>query len=57
MAAQECDCDFISSGNTVIDGQTVQWYKETYMQAPVEKRGHDENIGYGNILIILKIIW
>ena len=39
MAAQECDCDFISSGNTVIDGQTVQWYKETYMQPPVEKRG------------------
>jgi len=39
MAAQECDCDFVSSGNTVIDGQTVQWYKETYMQPPVEKRG------------------
>ena len=39
MAAQECDCDFISSGNTVIDGQTVQWYKDTYMQPPAEKRG------------------
>ena len=41
MAAQECDCDFISSGNTVIEGQTVQWYKDTYMQEPVERRGRD----------------
>ena len=41
MAAQECDCDFISSGNTVIEGQTVQWYKDTYMQNPVERRGRD----------------
>ena len=39
MAAQECDCDFVSSGNTVIDGQTVQWYKETYAQEPIERRG------------------
>ena len=41
MAAQECDCDFVSSGNTVIEGQTVQWYKDTYMQEPVERRGRD----------------
>ena len=26
MAAQECDCDFVSSGNLVIDGTLLQWY-------------------------------
>lgn len=38
-AAQECDCDFISSGHTVIDGATLQWYNQTTVQDPVEKRG------------------
>mgnify|MGYP003118371533 FL=1 len=39
MAAQECDCDFISSGHTVVDGTLLQWFKETYQQEPIEKRG------------------
>ena len=43
MAAQECDCDFISSGHTVVDGEILQWYKETYVKDPVEKRGFDGN--------------
>ena len=43
QAAQECDCDFISSGQNVIDGQTLEWYKETYCQEPLEKRGIDGN--------------
>ena len=38
-AAQECDCNFISSGHTVIDGATLQWYNQTTVQDPVEKRG------------------
>jgi len=38
-AAQECDCDFISSGHTVIDGATLQWYNQTTIQDPIEKRG------------------
>jgi len=40
-AAQECDCDFISSGNTVIDPMLLQWYKQTHMKDPIEKRGVD----------------
>lgn len=44
MAAQECDCDFISSGHTVIDGSVIQWYEETYVQDPIEKRGFDSNL-------------
>ena len=43
-AAQECDCDFISSGHTVIDGAIIQWYDQTYIKDPIEKRGQDANI-------------
>jgi hypothetical protein len=42
-AAQECDCDFISSGHTVVDGPIIQWYEQTYVTDPVEKRGFDSN--------------
>ncbi len=44
MAAQECDCDFISSGRGVVDGELLQWYEQTYVQDPVEKRGVDANL-------------
>jgi hypothetical protein len=40
-AAQELDCDFLASGNTLIDLTIVQWYKETSERAPAECRGLD----------------
>lgn len=43
LAAQECDCDFISSGNSVVDGTLLEWYNDTYQQEPKEKRGFDGN--------------
>lgn len=43
-AAQECDCDFISSGHTVIEGALLQWYNQTTIQDPLEKRGIDGNL-------------
>ena len=43
MAAQECDCDFITSGYTVVDGTTLQWYLENQVREPIEKRGFDGN--------------
>lgn len=43
-AAQECDCDFITSGHSVIEGSTLQWYANTTVQDPIEKRGFDGNI-------------
>ena len=43
-AAQECDCDFVSSGDTVIDPQLLQFYKESYCQDPLEKTGFDGNL-------------
>ena len=43
-AAQECDCDFVSSGDTVIDPQLLMFYKESFCQEPVEKGGFDGNL-------------
>ena len=43
-AAQECDCDFVSSGETVIEPETLMFYKETYIQDPIEKGGFDGNL-------------
>jgi hypothetical protein len=42
-ASQECDCDFVGSGDTVIDPQLLLWYKDTYVMDPIEKAGFDGN--------------
>ncbi len=39
MAAQECDCDFTTSGNTVFDPELLSYYEKTFLCEPVEKRG------------------
>jgi hypothetical protein len=39
-AAQECDCDFISSGHTVVDGSILIEY-DAQCTEPIEKRGYD----------------
>lgn len=41
LAAQECDCDFSSSGNTVIAPDLLQFYMQSTAQDPAEKRGID----------------
>jgi hypothetical protein len=43
-AAQECDCDFVSSGDTVIDPTILLFYKDTYIQDPIERGGFDGNL-------------
>ena len=43
LAAQECDCDFITSGRGVIDGLLLENLKETSVREPMEKRGIDSN--------------
>jgi hypothetical protein len=43
-AAQECDCDFVSSGETVIEPEVLMFYKETYCKEPLEKTGFDGNL-------------
>ena len=44
MAAQECDCDFVTSGQMVIDGRILEEYKATQVKDPIERRGVDSNI-------------
>lgn len=43
QAAQECDCSFISSGQSVIEPELLQFYKQTHVVDPMEKRGVDNN--------------
>ena len=44
MAAQECDCDFITSGQMVIDGRILEEYKTDHVRDPIERRGVDSNV-------------
>jgi len=39
-----CDGDWITSGNTVVSGEILQWYKETHVMEPIERTGIDRNI-------------
>jgi hypothetical protein len=41
MAAQECDCDFLSSGHSVLEGELIQWYDQNMVIEPLERRGID----------------
>lgn len=43
-AAQECDCNFNSSGNTVIEPELLHFYEETFVKEPIEKTGIDGNL-------------
>jgi hypothetical protein len=43
-AAQECDCDFLTSGATLVDLSTIEWYKECVQRDPVECRGVDRSL-------------
>jgi hypothetical protein len=38
------NCDFLSSGNTVIEPELLSFYEETFVQEPIEKRGVDNNL-------------
>ena len=44
MAAQECDCDFSTSGDVVFYGEWMEFIKETTISEPTERRGVDQNL-------------
>ena len=44
QAAQECDADFLTSGQSVVDPVILQWYKDTLVEAPAEEQGIDRNL-------------
>ena len=41
-AAQECDCNFVTSGNTVIPPDVLNWYEENMLKEPIEMRYADK---------------
>ena len=43
-ASQECDTDFLTSGESVVDPQILTWYKENMIKAPVLEEGIDRNL-------------
>jgi hypothetical protein len=43
-AAQECDCDFATSGNSFIDPEILTWYEENTISEPIERRGMDKSL-------------
>jgi hypothetical protein len=38
------NCDFVSSGDTVIEPEILTFYKDTYVKEPIEKAGIDHNL-------------
>ena len=42
-AAQECDCDFLTSGTGVIDAVLLERLRERSVKDPIERRGIDSN--------------
>jgi hypothetical protein len=44
LVAQEYECDFISSGDTVFSPEHIEFYEKTYLKEPIERRGVDKNL-------------
>jgi len=38
LASQECDANFLTSGNTLINSKTIQYYLDEMIKPPTEKR-------------------
>lgn len=44
MAAQECDCDFRTSGDIVFYPEYIEYYEKSFVKDPLERRGNDQNL-------------
>ena len=44
LASQECDCDFSTSGDVVFYNEYLEFYENTYIKEPLERRGVDRNL-------------
>lgn len=42
QAAQECDTNFLTSGNTLVDISTIEHYRNNNILDPIEIRGYDK---------------
>lgn len=48
LAAQECDCNFSTSGDVVFYSEYIEFYEQTYIKEPLERRGVDRNLWVWN---------
>ena len=44
LAAQECDCDFTTSGDVVYYPEHLEYFSTTHVAEPMERRGVDKNL-------------
>ena len=44
LAAQECDCDFSTSGDIVFYNEWLDHLTQTHIKDPIERRGVDQNL-------------
>ena len=44
MAGQECDCDFLASGDTVFEPDDMLFIEKTWLKDSLERRGVDGNL-------------
>jgi hypothetical protein len=44
LAAQECDCDFSTSGDIVFYNEYLEFYEKSHIKEPMERRGADQNL-------------
>jgi hypothetical protein len=44
VVSHNCDTSFVSSGNSVIDPQLLEFYKDTHVAEPIEKSWFDGNL-------------
>ena len=42
-SSQECDCDFLTSGNTVVEMDVIEFYRISKVVEPIQKKGFDGN--------------
>ena len=56
MAAQECDCDFSTSGDIVFYPEYIEYYEKTYIKDPWKEEVQIKIYGFGNHLIIQEIM-
>ena len=43
-ASQECDADFLTSGESVVDPRILTWYQENMVKKPLLQEGIDRNL-------------
>jgi hypothetical protein len=44
QAAQECDADFLTSGQSVVDPAILTWFKDKMVESPIEEQGIDRGM-------------